>query len=406
MTHWDPDRILALLRDPNVDSEQVAAEAGVPRADAARAARLLVTLGKALPEEIAGLPAPLASALLRAATAACRGDVLAALASAPDRALAKDAKRGLHLLRSRGVAVPEPERVPAPGPAPAAEEAFPCFASSIDGRGERAVWVARNVPGRGIEVGQAVVSDVLGLLELQLGLLGRKEFRSFGRDIAARGRTMGVAEVEPGLARALVGAARRLNDASGRRVPEGADAWLARLGPADPLPDLLARFPPLPPDEEQRALSASGALHELPMLRGWIAEEDALREVAGKLDEIAASKLYADEAQRAEHAGRTVAEAVTAYLDDPRRQRLAARLLAVAAHLQALRDAPHADMAAAAARALRGGEPPERIPFARLLVEKAFPGRHESSAAGPDTATPGPSGPPARPADAAPEPGR
>jgi hypothetical protein len=405
MTDLDPERILALLRDPNVDSEQVAVAAGVPRAEAARAARILVTLAKARPEEFAGLPPSLAAALVRAATAAGRGDLLAALASAGDRALAKDAKRGLHLLRSRGVAVPEPERAPAPAPAPAPEEALPCYASSIDGHGERAVWVTRNVPGRGIEVGQAVVSDVLGLLELQVGLLGRKEFRSFGRDIAERGRTMGVAEVDPGLARSLVAAARRLNDASGRRVPEGADAWLARLGPAAPLPDPSARLPSLPPDEEQRALAASGALHDLPMLRGWIADEEALREVARRLDEIAASSLYADERQRAEHAERTVAEAVTAYLDEPRRQRLAARLHAVAAHLLALRDAPHAGMAAAAGRALRAGEPAERIPFARLLVEKAFPDRHTEASQAPSSgpspaADPDPAPPPT------PDPGR
>jgi hypothetical protein len=383
MADLDPERILALLRDPNVDSEQVAAEAGVPRAEAARAALLLVTLAKARPEEVAALPPSLASALVRAATAAGRGDLLASLATAGERSLAKDAKRGLHLLRSRGVAVPEPERAPPPAPAPASEEGFPCYASSIDGHGERAVWVTRNVPGRGIEVGQAVVSDVLGLLELQVGLLGRKEFRSFGRDIADRGRTMGVAQIDPGLARSLVAAARRLNDSSGRRVPEGADAWLARLGPAAPLPDPADLSPALPPEEEERALAASGALHDLPMLRGWIADEDPLREVARKLDEIAASSLYADELQRAEHADRTVAEAVAAFLDEPRRQRLAARLHAVAAHLLALRDPPHAAMAAATARALRAGEPAERIPFARLLVEKAFPSR------GPEAPPPG-----------------
>ncbi|HQR30294.1 MAG TPA: hypothetical protein PLL32_07780, partial [Anaeromyxobacteraceae bacterium] len=155
----DPARILALLRDPNVGSQEVADETGLPRAEAARAARLLFGLAKARPEEIATLPAPLAAALVQAAVDAERLDVLSALAAGPDKTLSKEAKRFLHILKAKGVQVPEPPRAAPPPPPQPAEEVFPCYASSIDGQGERAVWVSRNVPGRGVEVGQAVVSD-------------------------------------------------------------------------------------------------------------------------------------------------------------------------------------------------------------------------------------------------------
>jgi len=373
MTLEDPDRILELLRDPNVDSQEVARQTGAPREEAARAARLLVGLAKAAPEEVASLPAPLSTALVRAAVASGRADLLAAVAISPDRSVSKEARRGLHLLRSRGMEVPEPPRPSAPAPPPPAEETFPCFASAIDTQGERAVWIARAVPGKGVEVGQAVVSDVLGLLELQVGLLGRKEFRAFGRDIAERGRTMGVAEVTAGLACSLVFAARRINDASGRRVPEGADIWLSRLGPPDQVPDPAQSFPPLPEAEEQAAVEASGSLHDLPMLRGWLADEEALRGLAQRLDEIAVSPLYVDERQRAAQATSTLADAVDAYFDDSRRRRLGARLFATASHLEGLGDREHARSAAAVARALVAGVPAGRIPFARLLLEKAFP---------------------------------
>jgi hypothetical protein len=369
----EPDPILLLLRDPNVDSQEVAAQTGTSREEAARAARLLVGLAKAGAEEVAALPQPLFGALLRAAVVSGRGDLLAALAVSPDRAIAKEAKRGIHLLRSRGVEVPEPARPAIQVAPPAAEEVFPCFASAIDNQGERAVWISRNVPGRGVEVGQAIVSDVLGLLELQVGLLGRKEFRAFGRDIAERGRAMGVAEVSAGLARSLVAAARRMNEASGRRVPDGGDAWLARLGPADPLPDAAASFSPLSGEEERAAVESSGRLHDLPMLRGWIAEEEPLRALARKLDEIAVSPLYIDEGQRAAQVSASITDALEAYLDEPRRQRLGARLFATASHLEGLGELEPARWAAAAARALLAGVPAGRIPFARLLVEKAFP---------------------------------
>src|SRR5512133_3402000 len=284
VTTVDVDRLLALLRDPNVERQ-----------------------------EIAALPAPLAAALCRAAVQAGRTDVVAALAAHASKDVAKEAKRNLHVLRTRGVAVPEPPRSAAPpGPA-AAEPPLPAYASAIDGRGERALWIPRAVPGKGIEVAQAVVSDTGGLLDLQVGLLGRKEWRAFAKGLLDRGATMGVGEMDPERARSVLVAARARNDASGQRVPEGADLWLARLGPATPPPDPAARFAPLPEDEERAALAASGALHDLPLLRSWLAEEDYLRTVAGRLDEIAVSPLYLDDRQRADQMARTVSDAVDAY---------------------------------------------------------------------------------------------
>ncbi len=374
MPSADPGDVLALLKDPKVESQQVAEATGAHRDDVARAARLVMGMAKAKPEEAFSLPGPLAAAVARAALEAGRADVLAALAAHPAREAAKEAKRGLHVLKSRGVEVPEPPR-PAPiaASSPAPGPALPCYASALDGEGERAIWVARGVPGRGIEVGQAVVSDVLGLIELQVALLGRKEYRAFGLDIEEKGRAVGVTEIPRERAKSLVAAARHLNEASGRRVPEGADAWLAHLGPAAPLEDPARDFPPLPEDEEREALMASAALHELPMMRGWLAEEEFLRGLARRLDEIAVSPLYLDEHQRAQQAAAAVSGAVESYLDEPRRHRLAGRLFAMAAHLAALGDAESAKAAAAAARAVAGGLPASRIPFARFLVEKAFP---------------------------------
>jgi hypothetical protein len=389
MPTLDPERLLALLTDPNVESAEIAAATGAPREEVGRAARLLLGLARAKTEEIVTLPAPLAAAFARAALGAGRADVLAALAGHPGKDVAKEAKRGLHVLKSRGVAVPELPRAAAATPAAPPEAPLPAYASAIDGRGERAIWLPRTLPGKGIEVAQAVVSDERGLLELQLGTLGRKEWRLFAKDILKRGAAMGVGELDRGRALAIVAAARVRNETTGQRVPGGADLWLAQLGPAAPLTDPADRFPPLAEDEERAALSASAKLHDLPLLRGWLADEDYLRTIAGKLDEVAVSPLYIDERQRAEGMARVIADAVAGYFDARRRAVLAARLFSVAEHLTDRGDLAHADAAAATARALRAGVAPEAIPFARLLVEKAFPAAAPAPAAGP------PGGPPA-----------
>jgi hypothetical protein len=70
---------------------------------------------------------------------------------------------------------------------------------------------------------------------------------------------------------------------------------------------------------------------------------------------------------------RAVADGVAAYFDARRRALWAGRLFTLADHLDRGGDPAAAGMAAATARALRAGTDPARIPFARLLVEKAVP---------------------------------
>jgi hypothetical protein len=373
MANVDPDALLQMLRDPNREALEIAAVAGASREEAARASLLVLGMGKAKPQEVLRLPASLALAALRAAAAARRGDFLAVAAGHPSKDVAKEAKRALYLLKMRGVSVPELQRqAPPPAPAPV-EPPLPCFASTLDGQGERALWIARHVPAKGVEVAQAVISDRKGLLSLQLGQLGRKEYRAFGRDLVGRGNEMGVAEIDFEQAKSLLVAAGQLNETAGTPLPEGAAGWLARLGPASPPSDPAERFPRLAEDEERAACEASGQLHELPLVRGWLADEDALRALALKLDEIGVSSLYVDERQRAQATLGALEDAVERHFDAAKRAVWASRLFSLADHLDRAGALAHAGQAAAAARALRASVPATHIPFARLLFEKAFP---------------------------------
>jgi hypothetical protein len=388
MADLDLDAILALLRDPNAESRQIAEAAGCPREEAGRGSRLVLGIARARPEEVLSLPGPLAAAAARAALGAGRADLLAALGAHPSRDAAKEAKRGLHVLKTRGVQVPEPAR-PAgpPPPAPATPEPpLPGYASAIDGQGERAVWLPRVLAGRGVEIAQAVLSDERGLVELQLGIVGRREWRLFAKGLLDRGTTMGIVDIDAGLALAMIASARALNDRAGQRVPPGADLWLGQLGPAAPLPDPAQTVPTLPDDEEREAVEQSGRLHDLPLLRGWLADEPLLRGVAATLDEIAVSTAYADDGARAARMEQVISDALAGWFDPDRTGRFAARLFAMAAHLQRAGDEAHARLAAASARALRRGVPPHRVPVARLLVQKAFP----AAAPGAGLPSPGP----------------
>src|SRR2546428_13537662 len=182
--------LLALLRDASLKPDSIAEEmecAGAHRCTAGQIAEARELLGllqqertaqsaglaaegaAAEPEvarRISVLPEPLALALVRAAGDAQRQDSLVELAAAPQKALAKDAKRELQRLKQRGGQVqeirPRGETVLKPPPE---AEAPACYASSIDAYGERAVWWSR-ATRRGVEVVQAGVSAVTGLLAI------------------------------------------------------------------------------------------------------------------------------------------------------------------------------------------------------------------------------------------------
>lgn len=371
MSPIDPDDLLALLRDPNVESATIAEAAGVPREEVGRAARLILILSRAKVEEIASLPAPLAAAVLLAAAQAGRVELVAGLAAREEKELAKEAKRHLHKFKLRGVAIPE---APAPAPAltPPPEPPPAAYGSIFDGSGERAVWLPRAIPGRGLEVAQGVCSDTRGLVELHLGLVGRKEWRAFVKGLLDRGASMGVCELPWGEAHARLAAARALNERSGQRVPDGADQWLGQLGAPPQLADPAAVIPALDATAEQAALAASASLHDLPLLRGWLGEEPFLRAVSARLDEVEKSPLALDATQKQSRLRAVVDEAIDGYFTPERRARLSGRLLDVAASLLGSGQSEAAAQAAAASRALAAGVPARQLPFAARLIEKAF----------------------------------
>ena len=371
MNPIDPPKLLAMLRDSNVESATIAEAAGVPREEAGRAARLLLTMSRAKVEEIASLPAPLAAAVLLAAALADRVDLVAGLAAREEKELSKEAKRHLHRLKLRGLAIPE---APAPAPAltPPPEPPPVAYGSIFDGHGERAVWLPRAIPGRGLEVAQGVCSDGRGLVELHLGLVGRKEWRAFVKGLLDRGASMGVSELAWGEAHARLVAARAINERSGQRVPDGADQWLGQLGAPPPLADPAASLPALDPEAERVALAASASLHDHPLLRSWLAEEPFLRGVAARLDEVEKSPDALDPARKQARLRAIVDEAIDGYFTPERRARLAERLLDVASSLLGASQLDRSAQAAAASRALAAGIPARQLPFAARLVEKAF----------------------------------
>jgi len=409
--------LLTLLRDASLKPESIAEEmacAGshpctpVHIAEARELLRFLQqertaqsaglsSEGAAAEPEVAGrisaLPEPLALALVRAAGEAQRQEALVELASAPQKALAKEAKRELQRLKQRGVQVQElkPRGEPLLKPPPEAE-APACYASSIDAFGERAVWWAQATRG-GVEVVQAVISDVRGILAIDTLALSRRNFREFGKRLPRQqGAAVTSVEIPKEHARWLIAQAAEEGARNGFAPPPAYADALRILGPAPreppPAPGAAVDFGP---DGELPHRLAGAALFADPILRTWIPEEEALRAFALKVDEIAVSRLFIDDAQRKAAFERAADEAAEAYFTPQRRARYARRLLEMV-HVLACEGRMDAARTGLAVSRDLEREEGAKNPFCRALFTHALEGRYSKRAQEPSAAPSTPSG--------------
>jgi hypothetical protein len=384
------DELLALLRDPSLKPDSIAEEmecAGVPRPqpkDVERARDLLGKLpaegldAKAVASEIASLPEMIALALVHAAGRASRQEVLRELAVAPQKNLAKESKRELQRLKQKGVQVeairPQGEAVLRPLPE---AEAPSSYASSIDAYGERAVWWAR--PARqGVEVVQVVASDLKGIIAADALALSRRSYREFVKRLP-RQNVVTTAEIPRDHARQLIAEAEAEGTRNGFSPPSAYAQALRILGPAPaPPPPRPGDGVDLGPDGELPHQLAGAALFEDPLFMSWIPEEDALRSFALKVDEIAVSQLFIDEAQRRQAFERAAEEAALAYFT-PRRRAIYSRRLNEMAHV--LASAGRIDAARTALAVSRALEKDAMNHFCRALFTHALAERLERPAA-------------------------
>jgi len=391
--------LLALLRDASLKPESIAEEmrcAGAKPCTAAQIseARELLSLlqkertaqsvglaseGAAAEPELArrasALPEPLALAVVRAAGEAQRQEALVELASAAEKTIAKEAKRELQRLKQRGIQVQEikPRGDSVLRPAPEAE-APPCYASSIDAYGERAVWWSRATRG-GIEVVQAVISDVRGVLAIDALALSRRNFRDFAKRLPREGGVVTSVEVPKDHARWLIASAAEEGARNGFSPPPAYADALRLLGPAPqqppPFPAAAIQFGP----EGELPYRVKGpSLFSDLLFSTWIPEEDALRSFVLKVDEIGVSRLYLDDAQRKTAFERVADDASAAYFTPQRRIRYARRLLEMAHVLASESRLDGARTALAVAHDLEGEEG-ARNPFCRALFTHALEGR-------------------------------
>jgi hypothetical protein len=244
--------------------------------------------------------------------------------------LAKAARTAAHRLRSKGVEVVVTITTEDGVEVPVELEAEKSLISQYDGRGQRIVWLAQSET-RGLMLHRARVSWRGGLLELKTGSTTRREYRNVLRDLEQR--ELMTARCDEAAASWLLQAAARQTKALGRGLPEGyllASRLLTGRRDA-PHPGLAVE-----PDASELL-----ELYERPELFiGWMPEEDAMQQLALKLQEVATSTILVDEAQRRQRATEVLEAAAAEHFATERAREDTRRFMLDAAHLLALREQP------------------------------------------------------------------
>lgn len=333
--------------------------------------------GGALPSQLGEAAG---EALVFALTARGDADKLSALAASHDKATAKRARRGLHLLRARGVQAEVP-RAPAPSRAAAVsvEEEPPSIASTPIRDGERLIWYARVGSDGGVEVHQARMTEEEGLTRYEVGVLTRREWREACEEVLADA-LIAAARVPQPWARWLIEEAHRRALEAGRSPPR-------RYAEVRHLLEKTAAPERHPARERLGGRAASGSTARvlaLPEATTWIPDETHARRAYAEIEKLAQSALVLEPRQRAEQIRELLGHACAEALAGPWRARLARRLDDLAFHLTCRGSSPHADRArdfaadaalaaAAAVEVADTARGPAEQPVALGLFEKLIP---------------------------------
>ncbi len=297
----------------------------------------------------------------------------------------KAARRGINVLKARGVAIPDRTHV---ARMPTDEiEGYDAWLVPPDGGGSMIILIASRRQSGRHRVVHAILRDGVGLLEIRVLEMSRAQLKtSFDEST----RRIGYPPVPVPLdwARSRIAAARAENAKTGAILPLGLDTDADILGPAPASP------PAHPVDAANLDLKAaaasvseSGILHNEPELRGWLPSGQAMQELlvdvgqklgaTGATDDTAKSAVEGAPQEKIDAViGAAIDAATDRFFAPEIRERLAARMKDSAISILARAGGERAALVLATAQATAQAglitSPPHEVPFLRAFFQKGL----------------------------------
>ncbi len=300
----------------------------------------------------------------------------------------KAAKRGLGVLKARGVAIPERESVTAAIPKPTftieARMIFP------DGQGAQLWWITRVSSTGASEVVEITTHDRAGLIALERGRPTAGNLKQIWQGwIGRAGRAPATVPIE--YARARIAEARALSIARKAVLPMGLTAAAELLEPAPPsaVHPIDAESLAIPTDEGavKARLEQSMRLHEEPEFGSWLPENPSATQLLQSINDRVVPLSEADRVpEKVDPIVNTaIEEAADAYFSEERKKLFCKRLADAAWSLYQAGRIDRAIDTVLVARAIeRAGvvsDRPSEIPFVRGMFLKLIAVAQQQAAA-------------------------
>jgi hypothetical protein len=288
----------------------------------------------------------------------------------------KAARRGVNVLRSRGVAIPERNRIAKLGGAEEAETQE-AWLMAPDGAGNVALVLASRTRTSRYLSAVFILNDGLGLGRVDLAETSQSGLRDMMARMLPGGDTRPIS-VPVEWARWRVAEARKRN--AERRIPEPLGVSSAQKL-MDPVP---AQAPSHPfeeeglvvADEDAKEMSrTSGRLHGWPEFRGWFPPPESVQEMMFKVGETIRPGEEPKHEELQQTLEREVCAATDRYFSPDRRDRLIALMKDSALSvLQRAGEEAALEVAATMKSVQAAGlitDPPHQVPFLRAFFDKA-----------------------------------
>jgi hypothetical protein len=317
---------------------------------------------------------PRAEALVAAWIAAGNAAAVAEAAERATGAAKKAAKRGLNVLKSRGVKIPEQKKVATLGKSEATLEAW---LLPPDAAGTVLVVIAARSPASRYRSTFVVLHDDIGVHRVEVGEMSQSQLKE------AMAKAFPAAQYKPvsvsvEWVRARIAAARKRHAERGVPEPLGFSSAKALL---EPVPSPAPGHPfddeglELSDEDAKELTTKSAALHALPEFRTWFPTRAAMDEMLQKLGEAIGpgNKPEADEV--GEKLQAEIKSATDRYFTPERREALARAMKDSALGVLAREGEQRALEVAATIVCVKNRglitDAPHELPFLRGFFEKA-----------------------------------
>jgi hypothetical protein len=293
-----------------------------------------------------------------------------------DKDIRKETKRALFKLAQRGFEVPHRETDEAkPGVLLFSHEPdIEAYMSSVDGGGERLVWIAKAQPSHGLQVIQAMLHDREGLLRFGGMHMRRKDLRKMAEEIKQQ-HEVTMISIPWEFADQMIFEGYERAKARGQSGLENFHELRSIIATGKPKEITHPIYRKLVAEEARDGAwrEQSRRLLDEPELRFWILTDDWVQAFLPQLHEAQTSRLVLNPLQKEERLAAIVREVVKTLCSGENGKAFKRRMEDMALYFFETKRPEQAKLSLAVAQQVGEGDPgPLDVSFLTGLVQKSF----------------------------------